>query len=543
MPTVTADSSGNYTISGLANGLHTITPTKAGYTFTPSSTQITISNANATNVNFSATATGGAGGYVVADSSGNYTINGLAAGSHTVTPTKAGYTFAPPSTTIASLSSNQVGVNFTATAGQVVTADASGNFEFDGLADGTYNISVAEAGSSFWPGSRQVTVQDATVTGINFFMAFTISGNVGQAGVLVTYRGLQGMAQGSAISDSSGNFTLAGLPNDIYLITPSTPGWSFTPPRSSVTVSGANVSGVGFTPQLPVYGLNGNVVYPLAMPSTPSPRKITMGANNLASASISPFTGTTQIVQWSGEWWEAEVALPDMPVSQAELWISFLVALRGIVGTFLMGDPARKTPLGPALGTPLVAGTYAAGTTCILTSGWAANQAQPLFAGDYIQLGQRLHKVLLSTPTGLGGQSYLLIFPAIRAEGVTSGQAIITQNPVGTFRLSGNWRQWQTDFSRMRTLSFKAVEAISAGKYRRHAITRDAGTPQPRDFAQRMPTRHAHTQKSMTASAPAAWCGKCISLKPGNTSAETSSRVTARYARPATQPERAKLTT
>jgi hypothetical protein len=50
--TVSADSSGNYSFTGLANGAYTVTPTQSGYTFTPTSRSVTINGANATSVNF-----------------------------------------------------------------------------------------------------------------------------------------------------------------------------------------------------------------------------------------------------------------------------------------------------------------------------------------------------------------------------------------------------------------------------------------------------------------------------------------------------------
>jgi len=55
--TSTADSSGNFTFSGLANGTYTVTPTHAGYTFNPSSLNVTVNGANInTGMNFTATA-------------------------------------------------------------------------------------------------------------------------------------------------------------------------------------------------------------------------------------------------------------------------------------------------------------------------------------------------------------------------------------------------------------------------------------------------------------------------------------------------------
>jgi Domain of unknown function (DUF1929)/Bacterial Ig domain/Glyoxal oxidase N-terminus/Kelch motif len=50
--TTTADASGNYSFGGLVAGSYTVTPTKSGYTFTPASQPITITNVNVASVNF-----------------------------------------------------------------------------------------------------------------------------------------------------------------------------------------------------------------------------------------------------------------------------------------------------------------------------------------------------------------------------------------------------------------------------------------------------------------------------------------------------------
>ena len=54
--TQTADSSGNYTFTGLAPGNYAITPSKAGFAFNPTSQSVTLSNADVTAVNFTAAA-------------------------------------------------------------------------------------------------------------------------------------------------------------------------------------------------------------------------------------------------------------------------------------------------------------------------------------------------------------------------------------------------------------------------------------------------------------------------------------------------------
>ena len=50
----TADSSGNYSFTGLTDGVYAVTPGKSGFAFTPTSQSATVSGANVTGVNFTA---------------------------------------------------------------------------------------------------------------------------------------------------------------------------------------------------------------------------------------------------------------------------------------------------------------------------------------------------------------------------------------------------------------------------------------------------------------------------------------------------------
>ena len=131
------NSSGNYSFAGLANGSYVVTPSLAGYSFTPNSRPVTIHNANVTGVNFTAAAldyvysisgtvsgdvqagvtitlTGDNTGSAITDGSGNYSFNGLAAGSYTVTPSLAGYVFSPASTPVTISDANVSDIDFTA---------------------------------------------------------------------------------------------------------------------------------------------------------------------------------------------------------------------------------------------------------------------------------------------------------------------------------------------------------------------------------------------------------------------------------------------
>ena len=307
--TTTANGSGNYTFTGLANGTYTVTPSKTGFTFSPTSLNATVNGANVTGVNFTATAqtnptytisgtiTGGSGvavtlsgaasGTTTANGSGNYSFSGLANGSYTITPSEAGFSFNPGSTNATVNGANVTGVNFTATAtsfslsgtispaaggsgatvtlsgaaNATTTANGSGNYSFTGLANGSYTVTPSKSGFTFTPASANATVNGANVTGVNFTAVaptFTVSGTItptaGGSGATVT---LSGAANASTTTDGSGNYTFTSVSNGSYTLTPSNSGYTFTPASQPVTVNGANVTGVNFTAQVAVQAAAG----------------------------------------------------------------------------------------------------------------------------------------------------------------------------------------------------------------------------------------------------------------------------------------------
>ena len=58
--------------------------------------------------------TGAATGSITADSSGQFTLNNLPAGNYTVTATRSGYAMTPPSQSVTLTTGGATGVNFTA---------------------------------------------------------------------------------------------------------------------------------------------------------------------------------------------------------------------------------------------------------------------------------------------------------------------------------------------------------------------------------------------------------------------------------------------
>ncbi len=208
--TTTADSGGNYSFSGLANGNYTVAPTNPNYTFAPASANVTVNNSNA---------------IVAAFATVTYSINGNA-GASNATLTLSG------------------------SAGGTTTSDASANYSFGGLGNGSYTVTPSEAGFTFTPASRVVTISGADASNVNFSASGTqstwvISGTIANgSGANVT---LSGAANATVTASASGAYAFPPEPNGTYTVTPSKAGLTFTPANQAVTISGANVSNVNFT--------------------------------------------------------------------------------------------------------------------------------------------------------------------------------------------------------------------------------------------------------------------------------------------------------
>lgn len=253
----------------------------------------TISGAISSGVEL--TITGGSTVSVFSNADGTYTFPNLAAGSYTVTPFQPGYTFAPSNLAITLTLPNcaSTGNNFSATATQTfsisgtvsgavaqgvtmtltgsntgsTTTDASGNYSFANLGQGSYTVTPKLVGYSFTPVNQQVTISNANVTGVNFtsmaVQTFSISGTVtlngtGQSGVTMT---LTGAGSGTTTTDSNGNYTFSGLNAGTYTITPSKSGFTYNPTNLTVTITTGNVTGQNFTatPVVQTFSISGQV--------------------------------------------------------------------------------------------------------------------------------------------------------------------------------------------------------------------------------------------------------------------------------------------
>lgn len=192
------------------------------------------------------------------------------------------------------------------------------------------------------------------------------------------------------------------------------------------------------------------ITYPLTLPTSIGIAEITLYANNAVAISQSPFTFQQQIIQHAGQRWTASVSIPPVRRDLAEPWNAFLLALKGPVGTFLLGDPNAKAPSGTA-STATLTGTAGSSSPTITMTG-------TLLAGDYIQLGSgstaTLHKVLVDR----SGSGTLEIWPKLRSS--VTGATVTLSNTVGRFRLSNSQQSFSIDSASIYGISFDCVEAL-----------------------------------------------------------------------------------
>jgi hypothetical protein len=310
--TTTVGAAGSYSFSDVVNGTYTVTPSNAGYVFTPSSRSVTVNGASLTGVNFTA-------------SLPTWSIQGNISPSSS--STGATVILTQGSTTIAA-----------------TTVDSNGNYSLNGVVNGTYSVTPTKSGYAYTPLSQSVTVNGAPVTSINFTASavptYSISGMISPSangsGAIVT---LSGTASATTTADTSGTFSLGGLANGSYTVTATNAGFAISPASQPVSVNNAPVTGVNFTAAVGLaidvvtYG-DSNSPSTTAVTSTFS----TAASNELllafisADSTASPNTTVTQVAGGGLTW--ALVERTNVQKGAAEIWRAFAPsALSGITVT------------------------------------------------------------------------------------------------------------------------------------------------------------------------------------------------------------------
>jgi hypothetical protein len=207
------------------------------------------------------------------------------------------------------------------------------------------------------------------------------------------------------------------------------------------------------------------ITYPVALPTTTGIAMVTLSARNVVGLSQSPFTMKQQVQKHAGQRWEAQVQLPPMDRDEAEVWLTFLMKMNGVFGTFLLGDPNGGTARGSASttpGTPVVNGASQTGNELDI-DGLPASATGYLKAGDYIQLGSgssaQLYKVLDDVDSNASGEATLTIWPNLRSS-PDDDATVVVSSAQGVFRLADNQTDITIDTASIYGLAFQAIEAL-----------------------------------------------------------------------------------
>jgi len=281
------NSSGVYSISGLAPGTYTATATATGYT--SQSASVTVTAGSTTTQNFALTSTTGtisgtltdaltaapiagatvsySGGSSTTNANGQYSLAGVPPGTYSLTASATGYASQTASVTASAgaattqnfiLSPNPGTISGTVTdagstapiagatvsySGGSATTDGSGNYTLAGVAEGSYTLTASASG--YQSQSRTVTVGPGATATQNFALTLpygAITGTVTDAatgsaigGATVSYSG------GSATTNSSGQYTLANVPPGTYSISAGASGYTGQS-RSVAVAAGATAS-------------------------------------------------------------------------------------------------------------------------------------------------------------------------------------------------------------------------------------------------------------------------------------------------------------
>ena len=319
--TATADANGNYTLSGLANGTYTVTPTLSGVTFSPGSQTVTVNSAHVLNVNFDS-------------STQTYSITGAISG-----PGGAGAT-----------------VSLTGASSTMTTADGSGNYSFTGLLNGTYTVTPSNQGFVFNPASHGTAISGSDVSGLNFASLPTVASVAlspasviggGSSTGTVTLSG-PAPAGGAIVGLSSSNTAAAQVPPNVTVAA-----------NATTATFAVNSSPIGTTTPLTIsatYGTTRNVSFTVTAPVVTS--------LSLNPASVQGGNSTTGTVTLSGPapTGGAVVALASSNPAAAQVPANVTVAANATTGTFTVTTSPVATSTSLA-----ISGTFGTNQSANLT--------------------------------------------------------------------------------------------------------------------------------------------------------------------------------
>ena len=166
--------------------------------------------------------------------------------------------------TISGVGGSAASLSLSGASTAATTADASGNFSFNGLANGSYVVTPTTSGFTYSPVSQSATINNGHFLGLSFSSAtavYTITGAISGPGGPGATVSLSGPTTATATADGTGSFSFPGLVNGTYTVAVTKSGYVFTLASQSVTVNGGNVS-VSISSVAQTYSISGTISGP-----------------------------------------------------------------------------------------------------------------------------------------------------------------------------------------------------------------------------------------------------------------------------------------
>jgi hypothetical protein len=294
--TTTTDAEGNFAFRSLGDGLYLVTPSFAGFTFTPANCLVSVAGPSVTSVQFTSAfaphsisgrvtgpvisgvpvaLSGDASAVTVTAADGTYTFTGLANGSYAVTPSLVGHYFSPVKAPVAVDGADVSGVDFVIAPAHLIsghvsgdvlagvkvtlsgasaaetTTDGTGFYEFTDLPDGGYLLTASLDGYTFDPRPLPIELAGADVTTADFtstlIPTYTVSGTISGAVVDGVTVELSGASSKTTTTDGTGAYVFTDLPNGSYMVIPTRGGYAFDPASRAFRIDDADVTAQDFT--------------------------------------------------------------------------------------------------------------------------------------------------------------------------------------------------------------------------------------------------------------------------------------------------------
>ena len=201
--------------------------------------------------------------------------------------------------------------------------------------------------------------------------------------------------------------------------------------------------------------------YPLTLPTVTGIKTQNWGLTRVVALTESPFTNQQQVYEHDGAQWKGTLTLPPMKKNNAAVWLAFFTSLRGVRGTFKIGDQDRKTIQGVATGTIRVNGASQVGNEVAL-DGFAVSTSNVFKAGDYIQINSYLYMVTDDVNSNGSGEATVYVEPSLRSgiETINDGNTVIYTNTTTLMRLDTNELNWDTNKVSTYGISFACSESL-----------------------------------------------------------------------------------